>query len=451
MTRTDKPRDQIYIFGWTAPFSLCSTLCISARHDPISMETQRDGGGVEKGFGRVKGLKNRQTSSFPDTRRGSLEQSPNPPRAQGDGSNKKTLASVLLGIKSTPVSMALHLENACLGFARNQTLLPRSCDGIVVRLLASHLGETSSIPSSVAPGFSHVGIVSDDASGRWVFFLGMSRFLRPYIPALLPTHLVSPSSALKTAMLRAAQISPLHSKMLLVKHRKKALLWRLRVPARAQPPPPNNSTRNPFPSQPLLEPHHNPHQSALPLTSRYVRVMARPAALPSRRGPACTRLYAIHDIILRSTGSFWVLPVASTTAVALIVDNLVEPTNKCRVAMLFERKARVDRFCCTSGVAVVQPLAFNTFSIGDTVMRLAITEYPWLQGTLMRRQCHQDEHCSVQIEQWRGLSQTVQPLAFRTSRTYHWADEKSLMKSNSDRRVMYKIPPLAKIPGRLDA
>ncbi|KAJ8868446.1 hypothetical protein PR048_029962 [Dryococelus australis] len=40
---------------------------------------------------------------------------------------------------------------------------------IVVRPLASHLGELASIPGGVAPRFSDVGIVSYDASGRRVF------------------------------------------------------------------------------------------------------------------------------------------------------------------------------------------------------------------------------------------------------------------------------------------
>ncbi|KAJ8877918.1 hypothetical protein PR048_022377 [Dryococelus australis] len=55
---------------------------------------------------------------------------------------------------------------------------PRSRDrgGVVVRL-----GELGSIPSGVAPGFSHT-----------------SRFFHSGIPALLHTHLTSPSSALKT-------------------------------------------------------------------------------------------------------------------------------------------------------------------------------------------------------------------------------------------------------------
>ncbi|KAJ8867032.1 hypothetical protein PR048_032894 [Dryococelus australis] len=66
-----------------------------------------------------------------------------------------------------------------------------------------------SIPGGVAPGFSHVGIVLDDAAaGRWVFS-GISRFPHSVIPALLHTHIASHSSALITTMLRAAQISAL--------------------------------------------------------------------------------------------------------------------------------------------------------------------------------------------------------------------------------------------------
>ncbi|KAJ8895234.1 hypothetical protein PR048_000559 [Dryococelus australis] len=59
---------------------------------------------------------------------------------------------------------------------------------VVVRLLASHFGESGSIPRGVAPGFSRVGIMPDDAAGRRTF-LGIlhsvftsfhpHRFLRP--------------------------------------------------------------------------------------------------------------------------------------------------------------------------------------------------------------------------------------------------------------------------------
>ncbi|KAJ8890046.1 hypothetical protein PR048_009552 [Dryococelus australis] len=56
-----------------------------------------------------------------------------------------------------------------------------------------------SIPGGVAPGFSHVGIATDDAAGQRVFS-GISRFPRPFIPTLLHHYLVSPSSALKTSV-----------------------------------------------------------------------------------------------------------------------------------------------------------------------------------------------------------------------------------------------------------
>ncbi|KAJ8873599.1 hypothetical protein PR048_024417 [Dryococelus australis] len=51
--------------------------------------------------------------------------------------------------------------------------------GVVVRLLASHLGEPGSIPGGVIPGSSHVGILPDDAAGKRVFS-GLSRFPRPF-------------------------------------------------------------------------------------------------------------------------------------------------------------------------------------------------------------------------------------------------------------------------------
>ncbi|KAJ8898440.1 hypothetical protein PR048_003800, partial [Dryococelus australis] len=48
-------------------------------------------------------------------------------------------------------------------------------DGVVVRLLASHLGEPGSIPGGVAPGFSLVGLVPEDTAGQGVFS-GISSF-----------------------------------------------------------------------------------------------------------------------------------------------------------------------------------------------------------------------------------------------------------------------------------
>ncbi|KAJ8897418.1 hypothetical protein PR048_002764 [Dryococelus australis] len=82
------------------------------------------------------------------------------------------------------------------------TLLKGGCGDVVVRLLASYLGELCSIPCEVAPGFLCMGIVPNDAAGRRVFS-GISCFPLPCIPALLNTHLTLPLSAFKTSMLGA--------------------------------------------------------------------------------------------------------------------------------------------------------------------------------------------------------------------------------------------------------
>ncbi|KAJ8878591.1 hypothetical protein PR048_019172 [Dryococelus australis] len=66
--------------------------------------------------------------------------------------------------------------------------------GVVVRLLASHLGEPGSIP-----GFSHVQIVPGDAVGRRVSS-GISRFQRPFFAVQIHSHLILPSSALTTSL-----------------------------------------------------------------------------------------------------------------------------------------------------------------------------------------------------------------------------------------------------------
>ncbi|KAJ8868824.1 hypothetical protein PR048_030365 [Dryococelus australis] len=66
--------------------------------------------------------------------------------------------------------------------------------------------------NGVAPGFSQLGIVSDDAAGGRLFSGGGS----PVSPALTFSrcsinHLISPSSVLKTSLLRAAKIFELNS------------------------------------------------------------------------------------------------------------------------------------------------------------------------------------------------------------------------------------------------
>ncbi|KAJ8878656.1 hypothetical protein PR048_019239 [Dryococelus australis] len=70
------------------------------------------------------------------------------------------------------------------------------------------LPDPGSIPCRVAPGFSHVGIVPDDAVSRRVF-TGISRFPPPFHSSAAPYSPQSPSSALKTSMLRAFRICSL--------------------------------------------------------------------------------------------------------------------------------------------------------------------------------------------------------------------------------------------------
>ncbi|KAJ8891835.1 hypothetical protein PR048_004389 [Dryococelus australis] len=75
-------------------------------------------------------------------------------------------------------------------------------------LSASHQGEPVSIPGRVTARFFASGNrVPGDVGGRRVFS-GISRFPRPCIPALFRSHIIPPSSALTTSMLRATQISP---------------------------------------------------------------------------------------------------------------------------------------------------------------------------------------------------------------------------------------------------
>ncbi|KAJ8873954.1 hypothetical protein PR048_024794 [Dryococelus australis] len=59
----------------------------------------------------------------------------------------------------------------------------RGHGGLAISLLASHQGDPGLIPGRVTPGFSHVGIVPDDAVSRRVFS-GISRFPHPFILVL---------------------------------------------------------------------------------------------------------------------------------------------------------------------------------------------------------------------------------------------------------------------------
>ncbi|KAJ8876725.1 hypothetical protein PR048_021172 [Dryococelus australis] len=72
------------------------------------------------------------------------------------------------------------------------------------RLLASYQGEPGSIPGRFTPGFSQVIIVPDDAASRRIF----SGISSAYFPAAIYSHLISPSSALKTSFSLIATTVP---------------------------------------------------------------------------------------------------------------------------------------------------------------------------------------------------------------------------------------------------
>ncbi|KAJ8876705.1 hypothetical protein PR048_021152 [Dryococelus australis] len=71
--------------------------------------------------------------------------------------------------------------------------------GVVVRLIASRLGEPGSSPGGVSSVFSHAGMVPEYAASLRIFSW-VSRLPHPFNLALLHTHLASPSSALKTSI-----------------------------------------------------------------------------------------------------------------------------------------------------------------------------------------------------------------------------------------------------------
>ncbi|KAJ8867814.1 hypothetical protein PR048_031619 [Dryococelus australis] len=68
---------------------------------------------------------------------------------------------------------------------------------LLVILLVFHLGEPGLIPGAVALGFP----TNENLAVR--VFSGISRFPRPFIPALLLSHLTSPTSTCQTSMLGA--------------------------------------------------------------------------------------------------------------------------------------------------------------------------------------------------------------------------------------------------------
>ncbi|KAJ8886299.1 hypothetical protein PR048_012510 [Dryococelus australis] len=105
-------------------------------------------------------------------------------------------------------SAALKLTNV---IAQPRLAIPaRQFTALRQTLPSSHQCEPSSIPGRVIPGLSQVIIVPDSAPGRRVFSV-IPYFPCPSIPVLLQSHLALPLTALKTSLLRAAQISQLDS------------------------------------------------------------------------------------------------------------------------------------------------------------------------------------------------------------------------------------------------
>ncbi|KAJ8870575.1 hypothetical protein PR048_029598 [Dryococelus australis] len=99
------------------------------------------------------------------------------------------------------------------------------CEGVVMGRPAQkepcqRKGQTTclpppdSIPRGVTPRFPHVWNPCHMMPLVGGVFSYVSHFYRPSIPALLHTHLASPSPVLETSMLRAAQVSSLHSNTL---------------------------------------------------------------------------------------------------------------------------------------------------------------------------------------------------------------------------------------------
>ncbi|KAJ8872652.1 hypothetical protein PR048_026261 [Dryococelus australis] len=132
-------------------------------------------------------------------------------RPQGQFPGLHTLDQSLKTISKVPpqdLAFALRLasnEGKMPNIFNTLLLLNWGRGGSEVRLLAFHLGEPGSIPGRFTLDFRKwescrtIPLVGG-------FFSGISRFSRPFAPALLHSHLASPSSALKTTLSGAAQI-----------------------------------------------------------------------------------------------------------------------------------------------------------------------------------------------------------------------------------------------------
>ncbi|KAJ8894598.1 hypothetical protein PR048_007262 [Dryococelus australis] len=121
---------------------------------------------------------------------------------------------------STPISPALEFQRrsilgshfmSCIGDGYEP--VARAAVDVTDSAVQSCQRELGSIPGVGTAGISHVVIVPGDAAARRIFS-EISCFPRPFISAMLHSHLISPTSALKTSSFRAAQISQLNSTQL---------------------------------------------------------------------------------------------------------------------------------------------------------------------------------------------------------------------------------------------
>ncbi|KAJ8878845.1 hypothetical protein PR048_019434 [Dryococelus australis] len=111
-----------------------------------------------------------------------------------------------------------HMVIRCYGLGRHQSCLhiffsvlftegiekaQRYINELLLRVISSQRTGFNSQPGH--SGISQVGIVPDGVAGRRVFS-GIARFPHPCILVLLHSHLMSPSSALRTSSFRTAQI-----------------------------------------------------------------------------------------------------------------------------------------------------------------------------------------------------------------------------------------------------
>ncbi|KAJ8895587.1 hypothetical protein PR048_000923 [Dryococelus australis] len=106
--------------------------------------------------------------------------------------------------RSRPACVYIHIKGTTIS-SSYVYLLRGNCSGVVVRLSASHVGEPSSFPGGVAPGFSNVGIVQDDDAGRRVF-----ADIFPTLHSGAAPYVISPSSALKNSVPRTRRVSNIY-------------------------------------------------------------------------------------------------------------------------------------------------------------------------------------------------------------------------------------------------